>query len=616
MAELIRREYAERYIEKYEKSKASGDVMAQITCCSKLACIFSHFSMYEYAAQWAKRGLKKCAVHENRDFVPAIRLQMLEIFSRICNTKHNSKLFCTKEFDKRMEELISYDSVFSSLEMARIHLLRTEKSLREEDEEKAAGHLRLAKEELSSDNSRIASELTDRIYLLDCMVRASRAQAAIMVSSGDRAQQKCSQVTLEHLEKALSISAELGSNLYQHELNREIATIYEQRGDYMNALRHLENSSWYKKNMIKDQSIMALVQKRYSKVRKKARIYEKQYADIDRIYSICQKISSKLEYDEIVEILYSEARQLFSLDILLLAQYDASAERISRVTYVENGQTNRIQGFATGGRATVGEQVLETRESILINDRESEYFRYIDPEKQGVLKEGRPYPQSMIYCPLFIGEVSTGYISIQNFSTGAYTDEDVYKLETIAAYLSIALENSGLYHAIEYSVSHDFLTGLSSRREIFVKGKKRYFECATVGSPFSLVMIDIDYLKKINDAYGHRTGDRLLIEASDIIRMHSRAGDISARYGGEEFMLLLPETDIEGARKVAERIREQFENHVFCLECGQEISFTGSFGVYQYDINRGEEFEHGLMAVDEALYQAKRSGRNRISHLK
>lgn len=99
MAELIRREYAERYIEKYEKSKASGDIMAQITCCSKLACIFS----------------------------------------RICNTKHNSKLFCTKEFDKRLQELLSYDAVFSSLELARIHLLRTEKSLREGAAEEAAG---------------------------------------------------------------------------------------------------------------------------------------------------------------------------------------------------------------------------------------------------------------------------------------------------------------------------------------------------------------------------------------------------------------------------------------------------------------------------------------------
>ena len=167
MAELIRREYAERYIEKYEKSKAAGDVMAQITCCSKLACIFSHFSMYEYAAQWAKRGLKKCAVHENRDFVPAIRLQMLEIFSRICNTKHNSKLFCTKEFEKRVEELLSYDAVFSSLELARIHLLRTEKSLREGAAEEAAVHLRLAKSELGSDNSLRVSAVTDRIYLFD-----------------------------------------------------------------------------------------------------------------------------------------------------------------------------------------------------------------------------------------------------------------------------------------------------------------------------------------------------------------------------------------------------------------------------------------------------------------
>ena len=312
----------------------------------------------------------------------------------------------------------------------------------------------------------------------------------------------------------------------------------------------------------------------------------------------------------------AELRQLFSLDILLLAQYDSKNARINRATYVENGKTNRIEGFATGEKSTVGEHVLNVRESILINDRDVEYFRYIDPEKKMNLKKDRKYPQSLIYSPLFLGDIPKGYISIQSFSRGTYTAEDVYKLETIAAYLSIALENSDLYHAIEHSVSHDFLTGLSSRREIFVKGRKRYFECVTAGIPFSLVMIDIDYLKKINDAYGHRTGDRLLTEASDIIRLHSRAGDISARYGGEEFILILPETDIEGARKVAERIREQFENHAFCSECGQEISFTGSFGVYQYDTFKNEEFEHGLTAVDEALYQAKKSGRNRISYMK
>lgn len=610
MAELIRREYAERYIEKYEKSKAAGDIMAQITCCSKLACIFSHFSMYEYAAQWAKRGLKKCAVHEKRDFVPAIRLQMLEIFSRICNTKHNSKLFCTKEFEKRLEELLSYDAVFSSLELARIYLLMAEKCIREGNHKDAMHNLELCESQMGSDCSGFGTKGTDRIYMLGCMTGISCARAEMMISEEDYDQ------ALNHLQDANSFANELGNEQYQRDINIHMSAIYEKKGDYRNALKYLENASWHKKKIIQDQSLMALVQKRYSKVRQKARIYEKQYADIDRIYSICRKISSKLEYDEIVELLYVEAKKLFNLDILLLALYDAGTSRVNHVVYVENGDTNRIEGFATGEKSTVGEHVLENRESILINDRDVEYFRYIDPEKKMNLKKDRKYPQSLIYSPLFLGDIPTGYISIQSYSKGAYTKEDVYKLETIAAYLSIALDNSALYHSIEHSVSHDFLTGLSSRKEIFVKGRKKYHECLMAGSDFSVVMIDIDYLKRINDTYGHRTGDQLLIEASEIIKSFSRSGDISARYGGEEFIILLPETDLEGAEKVAERIRAQFENHVMLTESGQEIAFTASLGVYQYNTHERQEFEQGLKIVDEALYLAKRSGRNRISYMK
>ncbi len=609
MAALIRKDQAERYIEKYEKSKAAGDIRAQIAYCSKLACVFSHFSMYEYAADWVKRGLKECAINEINDFIPQLRLQLLEIFSSICNASNNNNLFCTTEFEKRIQELQEFEVVFSALESARIHLLTAEKHIRENNYKDVSLHLTKVEYELNSDHISSEAKGTDRTYTLGCHSRINYAIAKMLITEEEYDE------ALMHLENAQAYAREMRSDQYQIEINKELSFIYETKQDYKNALKHLESMSYHKKNLIKYQSLMALVQKRYSKIRKKTRTYEKQYADIDKIYTICQKINSKLEYDEIVEMLYAEAGKIFNLDILLLAEYDQETSRINRAVYMEDGHKKYVHGFATGEGTTIGEYALTRKKSILINDRDLEYNKYTNPEKTNLIA-GRPYPQSLLYSPLFVGESLTGYISIQSYRKNEYKKEDIYKLETLAAYLSVALENSALYHKIEYSSSHDFLTGLSSRKELFVKGRKKYYECMRTGGNFSIIMTDIDHLKKINDIYGHKAGDQLLIEVSDIIKINSRTGDISARYGGEEFILLLPDTDLEGAIKVAERIREQFEKGLVLTDCGQKISFTASFGVYQYDASEIQEFEYGLRVADEALYEAKRSGRNRTSQVR
>ena len=609
MAALIRKDQAERYIEKYEKSKAAGDARAQISYCSKLAFVFSHFSMYEYAADWAKSGLKECAIHQINDLIPQLRLQLLETFSSVCNDTQSDKLFCTTEFEKRIVELQEYEGVFSYLESARIHLLRAEKQIREGNYQEAALHLDQAESDLSLYHIVADTKGIDRVCALGCRSKISYEKAKILIREKDY------DGALSHLQNALAYAREIGSDQYQTQINKDLSFIYETTKDYKSSLKHLENVSYHKKKMIKDQSIMALVQKRYSKLREKTRIYEKHYADIDNIYTICQKINSRLEYDQIVEVLYAEAGKLFNLDILLLAEYDDETSRIKRAVYVEKGHTKYVQGFVTGDGATIGEYTLKNKKSILINDRDLEYYKYTNPEKANLIA-GRPYPQSLVYSPLFVGERLTGYISIQSYNKNAYKKEDIYKLETLAAYLSIALENSALYHKIEYSSSHDFLTGLSSRKEIFEKGRKKYYECIRTGGNFSIIMTDIDYLKKINDTYGHRTGDQLLIEVAHIIKLNSRTGDISARYGGEEFLILLPYTDLEVALKVAENIRKQFENHIIQTTSGHNISFTASFGVYQYDPREIQEFEYGLRAADQALYQAKRSGRNQTSHIK
>jgi len=158
----------------------------------------------------------------------------------------------------------------------------------------------------------------------------------------------------------------------------------------------------------------------------------------------------------------------------------------------------------------------------------------------------------------------------------------------------------------------DPLTRVYNKREIlnflekflanFIRYKKE---------PFSVMMLDIDFFKKINDTYGHLAGDFVLKEFVKIIKNKIRSSDILGRFGGEEFILILPNTKISGALKLAMRIKEEVENHIF--EYGKEkIKVTTSIGITSVSLN--DSVESLLERVDEALYDAKRKGRNRIEY--
>ncbi len=122
--------------------------------------------------------------------------------------------------------------------------------------------------------------------------------------------------------------------------------------------------------------------------------------------------------------------------------------------------------------------------------------------------------------------------------------------------------------------------------------------------PMSVILIDIDHFKKVNDSYGHPAGDAVLVQLACILRQHSRKSDLPCRYGGEEFILLLPETALAGAKKTAEGIRAAVESHAF-PEVGK---LTASFGVS----NLSEGVKSMIELADQALYKAKERGRNQV----
>jgi len=128
----------------------------------------------------------------------------------------------------------------------------------------------------------------------------------------------------------------------------------------------------------------------------------------------------------------------------------------------------------------------------------------------------------------------------------------------------------------------------------------------------SLLLIDIDHFKQVNDTYGHLAGDDVLVEVSAMLQRVVRAVDMVSRYGGEEFVIVLPETAAPGAEAFAERLRELIEGHAFVQMRGAPIRVTTSIGVSSFPGFGVEAVEDLLANADQALYRAKAEGRNRV----
>ncbi|MGD9823240.1 diguanylate cyclase [Desulfobacter sp.] len=202
------------------------------------------------------------------------------------------------------------------------------------------------------------------------------------------------------------------------------------------------------------------------------------------------------------------------------------------------------------------------------------------------------------------------------FEVGAndYIVKPVDKTELLAridTHLSLkeaaakAIENARLANI-------DPLTGLYNRRYFMNFGNREFETAKRKKGSLSVIMIDIDHFKKVNDRYGHDIGDRVLKQVSSVIRENLRATDIPGRYGGDEFMIILPGTDIKGAIPVADKIRAVFEKNSFAVKGAASLTLTLSLGVVHYS-DGIESFGEMLKETDEMLYKSKKDGRNRIS---
>ncbi len=192
-------------------------------------------------------------------------------------------------------------------------------------------------------------------------------------------------------------------------------------------------------------------------------------------------------------------------------------------------------------------------------------------------------------------------------------EELMLRLRRVLKERQLTKERTRMMEKLQRLAITDGLTKLYNSRSFYSQLELEVDRFNRYGHPLALLLLDIDYFKKYNDAYGHLEGDKVLVRFSQIIKSCLRANDSAYRYGGEEFTVILPETGAEEALTVAQRIRANLEEEVFSPENGGNVTVTISIGVTEYHAK--EELATFIQRADKAMYHSKQNGRNRVSTL-
>jgi diguanylate cyclase (GGDEF)-like protein len=218
-----------------------------------------------------------------------------------------------------------------------------------------------------------------------------------------------------------------------------------------------------------------------------------------------------------------------------------------------------------------------------------------------------------VAVPLMRGNRTIGVLALYHRTTPELFDrEDATTLVSFATQASVAIENVLLHREAEHLSITDGLTGVWNRRYLQLTLAKEIDRAQRFGRPLSILMVDIDHFKVVNDEHGHPRGDEVLVELTRRILSEIRSQiDFLTRYGGEEFLIVLPETPAQGAVVVAEKVRRVIAEAPFLSDGGAPVSLTVSIGAATYP-DDGDGSADLVASADSAMYRAKAAGRGRV----
>ncbi|MEW6724930.1 MAG: diguanylate cyclase [Bacillota bacterium] len=318
---------------------------------------------------------------------------------------------------------------------------------------------------------------------------------------------------------------------------------------------------------------------------------------------IGRSITSALKLDSLFGVIYHEISQVMDASGFFIALYDEGDSYVELAYLVDQGERYPPVRIPLNEGPTC--QAIKERRVVRLTDTNCPGATWVGQDEQET--------QSGLVVPMIFEGRVLGAISAQSYLPGAYGNEHESLLITIASQAAVAIENAKLYQkTLEMSLT-DYLTGLGNARYLFQELELELDRAKRYNHPVSLIMMDSDSLKGINDRFGHLAGDLHLISLGRVLKANIRSTDVPIRYAGDEFMIILPETDTESALALAERIRKEVAGQELEIQ-GQRIKASVSIGLATFP-HHGDTVEELINQADTALYQSKRKGKNCVTVL-
>jgi len=322
---------------------------------------------------------------------------------------------------------------------------------------------------------------------------------------------------------------------------------------------------------------------------------------------IGKAVTSSLDRDAILKIVMEKIRRLLHPGNWSLLLADEETGDLKFEIAVGRG-SKKLLGMTIGPGEGVAGWVAREKRPLLVNDVSS------DPRFSKRADSITRYRTRSIICvPLMAKDKCLGVIELINRpKTKEFTEEDLLLLTALAGYSAIAIENASYFKKIQELTITDDLTGLYNSRHLHARLDEELARARRFKSPVSMIFIDLDYFKNVNDQYGHLFGSKVLKEVATLLRQSIRAIDMAFRYGGDEFIILMPKTGKKNARLVAGKLRKAIRGHTFLSEDGLDHRLTASFGVAAFPDDAGDKTTLLHMA-DNAMYRVKNKTRDGVA---
>ena len=333
---------------------------------------------------------------------------------------------------------------------------------------------------------------------------------------------------------------------------------------------------------------------------------KRQLEELNIFHDVAKALTSTLNLDSVLQTIMDKMAEYFRPDTWSLLMVDESKEELYFAIAVGDASETLKTLRLKLGEGIAG-WVAKHGESLIVPDV------YTDPRFAKRVDEMTKWKTRSIICiPLRAKHRVLGVIQLINCDVGGFSDNDMLLLQALCDYAAIAVDNARAVERIQELTITDDVTGLYNARHLYKTLEAEVYRSARFGYEFSVIFIDLDHFKNVNDTYGHLVGSKLLTEIGYTIKTHLRLIDYAFRYGGDEFVILLPQTGKESAQIVAKRLRDVYRGSKFLRDDGLDINVRASMGIATYPEDAKSAHEI-IRQADEMMYTVKNTTRDNIA---